>query len=54
MQRIHGDISLWFISPLDSMNLEMGTDVKAARDMVALVSPESDFYQRITLMMPSI
>ena len=25
------------------MNIEMGTDVKAARDMVALESPESDF-----------
>ena len=25
------------------MNIEMGTDQKAARDMVALKSPESDF-----------
>ena len=54
MQRIHGDISLLVYFPLDSMNIEMGTDVKAARDMVALESPKSDFYQRITLMMPSI
>ena len=43
MQHIHGDISLLVYFPLDSMNIEMGTDVKAARDMVALESPESDF-----------
>ena len=43
MQRIHGDISLLVYFPLDSMNIEMGTDVKAACDMVALESPESDF-----------
>ena len=43
MQRIHGDISLLVYFPLDSTNIEMETDVKATRDMVALESPESDF-----------
>ena len=43
MQRIHGDISLLVYFPLYSMNIEMGTDVKAVRNMVALESPESDF-----------